>query len=123
MVNIFSPTLVWKKNSGKNLVFLVTQFRLPLTNIFCGIQVKDEYGWRRFVLDGRRGFTDYSTIVPSGGRRSDFRSSGRAKGLVVVEWSTLATSPDITVIDTSFLVIEKRCMELYTLFPLGNKET
>ncbi|KAJ0535364.1 hypothetical protein HanIR_Chr09g0429871 [Helianthus annuus] len=24
--------------------------------ILCGIQVKDEYGWRRFVLDGRRGF-------------------------------------------------------------------
>ncbi|MFS7984058.1 hypothetical protein Hanom_Chr11g00982041 [Helianthus anomalus] len=38
---------------------------LPI--IFCGIQVKGEYGWRRFILDGRRGFTDYSTVVPSGG--------------------------------------------------------
>ncbi|MFS7968698.1 hypothetical protein Hanom_Chr09g00800641 [Helianthus anomalus] len=26
--------------------------------ILCGIQMKGEYGWRRFVLDGRRGFTN-----------------------------------------------------------------
>ncbi|MFS7961226.1 hypothetical protein Hanom_Chr08g00712481 [Helianthus anomalus] len=38
---------------------------LPI--IFCGIQVKGEYGWRRFVLDGRQGFTDHSTVVPSDG--------------------------------------------------------
>ncbi|KAJ0601498.1 hypothetical protein HanRHA438_Chr00c01g0842611 [Helianthus annuus] len=47
--------------------------------------VKDVYGWRRFVLDGRRGFTDYSSVVPSGGWRSGFRASERAKGLAVVE--------------------------------------
>ncbi|MFS7974193.1 hypothetical protein Hanom_Chr09g00865731 [Helianthus anomalus] len=35
--------------------------------IFCGIQVKREYGWRLFDLDGRGGFTDYSTVVPLGG--------------------------------------------------------
>ncbi|MFS7967702.1 hypothetical protein Hanom_Chr09g00788831 [Helianthus anomalus] len=29
---------------------------LPI--IFCGIEVKDEYGWRQFILDGRRDFTD-----------------------------------------------------------------
>ncbi|MFS8005388.1 hypothetical protein Hanom_Chr13g01236821 [Helianthus anomalus] len=56
---------------------------LPI--IFCGIQVKGEYGWRRFVLDERRGFTDYSTVVPSGGWRSGFRASERAKGLATVE--------------------------------------
>ncbi|MFS8030024.1 hypothetical protein Hanom_Chr17g01529241 [Helianthus anomalus] len=42
--------------------------------IFCGIQ-EGEYGWRRFVLDRRRGFTDYSTAVPSGGWGSGFRAS------------------------------------------------
>ncbi|MFS7918335.1 hypothetical protein Hanom_Chr03g00199771 [Helianthus anomalus] len=56
-----------------------------LSIIFCGIQVKGEYGWRRFVLDGRRGFTDYSNVVPSGGWRSGFCASGRAKGLAAVE--------------------------------------
>ncbi|MFS8003820.1 hypothetical protein Hanom_Chr13g01218361 [Helianthus anomalus] len=56
---------------------------LPI--IFCSIQVKGEYGWRWFVLDGRRGFTDYSIVVPSGGWRSGFRASGRAKGLATVE--------------------------------------
>ncbi|MFS7940623.1 hypothetical protein Hanom_Chr05g00466621 [Helianthus anomalus] len=53
--------------------------------IFYGIQVKHEYGWRQFVLDRMRGFTDYSTVVPSGGWRSGFRVSGRAKGLAAVE--------------------------------------
>ncbi|MFS7988158.1 hypothetical protein Hanom_Chr11g01031361 [Helianthus anomalus] len=53
--------------------------------ILCGIQMKGEYGWRRFVLDGRQGFTDYSTFVPSGGWRSGFRAYGRAKGLAAVE--------------------------------------
>ncbi|MFS7901739.1 hypothetical protein Hanom_Chr01g00003261 [Helianthus anomalus] len=53
--------------------------------IFCGIQVKSEYGWRRFVLDGRRRFTDYSTVVSSGGWRSGFRVSEKAKGLAAVE--------------------------------------
>ncbi|KAF5822430.1 hypothetical protein HanXRQr2_Chr01g0026401 [Helianthus annuus] len=56
---------------------------LPI--IFCGIQVKGEYGWRRFVLDGRRGFTDYSTVMPSGGWMSGFRAYGRAKRLATVE--------------------------------------
>ncbi|KAF5822984.1 hypothetical protein HanXRQr2_Chr01g0033321 [Helianthus annuus] len=58
---------------------------LTLSIIFYGIQVKGKYGWRRFVLDGRRGFTDYSTVVPSSGWRSGFRASGRAKGLAAVE--------------------------------------
>ncbi|MFS7977231.1 hypothetical protein Hanom_Chr10g00901631 [Helianthus anomalus] len=64
---------------------------LPI--IFFGIQVKGEYGWRRFVLDGwrrfvldgRRGFTDYSIVVSLDGWRSGFRASGRAKGLAAVE--------------------------------------
>ncbi|MFS7986893.1 hypothetical protein Hanom_Chr11g01015601 [Helianthus anomalus] len=56
---------------------------LPI--IFCGIQAKGEYGWRWFVLDERRGFTDYSTVVPSGEWRSGFRASGRAKGMAAVE--------------------------------------
>ncbi|MFS7932247.1 hypothetical protein Hanom_Chr04g00365601 [Helianthus anomalus] len=47
--------------------------------------VKVEYGWRRFILDGRRGFTDYSTDVSSGGWRSGFRASRRANGLATVE--------------------------------------
>ncbi|MFS7923681.1 hypothetical protein Hanom_Chr03g00263631 [Helianthus anomalus] len=56
---------------------------LPI--IFFGIQVKGEYGWRPFVLDGRRGFTDYSIVVSLDGWRSGFRASGRAKGLAAVE--------------------------------------
>ncbi|MFS7925594.1 hypothetical protein Hanom_Chr04g00286891 [Helianthus anomalus] len=47
--------------------------------------LKGEYGWRRSILDGRRGFTDYSTVVPSGGWMSGFRPSGRTKGLTAVE--------------------------------------
>ncbi|MFS7950018.1 hypothetical protein Hanom_Chr06g00578451 [Helianthus anomalus] len=57
---------------GKDSMFLVTQ-------------VKGEYGWRRIALDGRRVFTDYSTVVPSGGCRLGFRASGRVKGLAAVE--------------------------------------
>ncbi|MFS7979623.1 hypothetical protein Hanom_Chr10g00929881 [Helianthus anomalus] len=53
--------------------------------IFCDIRVKGRYVWRRFVLDRRRGFTDYSTVVPSDGWRSGFRASVRAKGLTAVE--------------------------------------
>ncbi|MFS7933406.1 hypothetical protein Hanom_Chr04g00379421 [Helianthus anomalus] len=53
--------------------------------IFCDIRVKGEYRWHRFVLDGRRSFTDYSTVVPSSGWKSGFRASGRAKGLATVE--------------------------------------
>ncbi|MFS7976892.1 hypothetical protein Hanom_Chr10g00897681 [Helianthus anomalus] len=34
---------------------------LPI--IFCDIQVKGEYEWRRLVLDGRRGFNDYLIVV------------------------------------------------------------
>ncbi|MFS8025359.1 hypothetical protein Hanom_Chr16g01474011 [Helianthus anomalus] len=48
-------------------VFCDTGSTPTFLTIFCGIQVKDEYGWRRFVLDGRRHFTDYSTIVSSNG--------------------------------------------------------
>ncbi|MFS7978680.1 hypothetical protein Hanom_Chr10g00918321 [Helianthus anomalus] len=47
--------------------------------------VKDKYGWRRFVLDGRRAFTGYFTVMSSGGWRSGFRTSGRAKGLEAVK--------------------------------------
>ncbi|MFS7923223.1 hypothetical protein Hanom_Chr03g00258151 [Helianthus anomalus] len=36
---------------------------LPIS--FCGIQVKGEYEWRRFVLYGRQDFTDYSIVVLS----------------------------------------------------------
>ncbi|MFS8026561.1 hypothetical protein Hanom_Chr16g01488151 [Helianthus anomalus] len=56
---------------------------LPI--IFYRIQVKGEYGWRQFVLDGRRGFTDYSIVMPPGGWMSGFRASGRAKGLAAVK--------------------------------------
>ncbi|MFS8031113.1 hypothetical protein Hanom_Chr17g01541941 [Helianthus anomalus] len=40
---------------------------LTLPIIFCGIQVKGEDGWRLFVLAGGEVFTDYSTVVSSGG--------------------------------------------------------
>ncbi|MFS7964646.1 hypothetical protein Hanom_Chr08g00752791 [Helianthus anomalus] len=56
---------------------------LPI--IFCGIRVKGKYVWCQFVLDGRRGFTDYSTVVPLDGWMSGFRASGRVKGLAAVE--------------------------------------
>ncbi|KAF5791816.1 hypothetical protein HanXRQr2_Chr09g0399121 [Helianthus annuus] len=56
---------------------------LPI--IFYDIQVKGEYRWRRFVLDGRRDFTDYSTVVPSGRWRPGFRTSRMANGLATVE--------------------------------------
>ncbi|MFS8023307.1 hypothetical protein Hanom_Chr16g01449931 [Helianthus anomalus] len=58
---------------------------LTLPIIFCGIKVKSECGWRRFVLDGMRGFTDYSIAVPLGRWRLGFRASERAKGLAAVE--------------------------------------
>ncbi|MFS7994596.1 hypothetical protein Hanom_Chr12g01107891 [Helianthus anomalus] len=53
--------------------------------IFCGIQVKNEYGWCRFDFDERRGFTDYllSCLRTGGGRVS--AHLGRAKGLAAVE--------------------------------------
>ncbi|MFS7993331.1 hypothetical protein Hanom_Chr12g01092811 [Helianthus anomalus] len=74
--------------------------------IFCGINVMAEYGWRRFVLDGRRGFTDYSTVVSSSGWRSGFYTSGRVKG-----WRWLSSQPwpqpGVTIIGTSFLTIKK----------------
>ncbi|MFS7921098.1 hypothetical protein Hanom_Chr03g00232711 [Helianthus anomalus] len=53
---------------GKDLVFfcdLGSTLVVPI--IFCGIQVTVEYGWRRFVLVGRRVLFDYSNVVPSGG--------------------------------------------------------
>ncbi|MFS7902017.1 hypothetical protein Hanom_Chr01g00006351 [Helianthus anomalus] len=53
--------------------------------IIYGIQVKGEYGRRRFVLDGRRCFIHYSTGVPLCGWRSGFLVSGRAKRLTAVE--------------------------------------
>ncbi|MFS7949323.1 hypothetical protein Hanom_Chr06g00570191 [Helianthus anomalus] len=70
--------------------------------------MKGGYGWRRFVLYGRRGFTDYSIVVTSGGWRSGFRASGRGKGLTMVEQSTLTTTSSITVIDTLFLTVKKQ---------------
>ncbi|MFS7985824.1 hypothetical protein Hanom_Chr11g01003161 [Helianthus anomalus] len=36
--------------------------------------------WCRFVLEGRRGFTDYYTVVPLGGWRPGFRASGERQG-------------------------------------------
>ncbi|MFS7977643.1 hypothetical protein Hanom_Chr10g00906421 [Helianthus anomalus] len=70
----------------KDLVFFCDSSSthvLPI--IFCDIQVIGGYRWRRFILDERRGFTDYSTVVLSGGWRPGFRASGRAKGLAAVE--------------------------------------
>ncbi|MFS7991325.1 hypothetical protein Hanom_Chr12g01069441 [Helianthus anomalus] len=58
---------------------------LTLSIIFYSIQVKGEYEWRRFVLDGRQGFTDYFIVMPSDGWRSGFRASMRVKGLAAVE--------------------------------------
>ncbi|MFS7942857.1 hypothetical protein Hanom_Chr06g00493391 [Helianthus anomalus] len=49
--------------------------------IFCGIQVNSEYGWCRFNSDGRRGFMDYSIVVPSGGWRSGFRACRESQGV------------------------------------------
>ncbi|MFS7915671.1 hypothetical protein Hanom_Chr02g00168001 [Helianthus anomalus] len=65
---------------GKNIGILCDLGSIPTLIIFCGIQVKSEYGWRRFDLDGRRGFIDYSTVVPPGGWRSGFRASGESQG-------------------------------------------
>ncbi|MFS7964486.1 hypothetical protein Hanom_Chr08g00750931 [Helianthus anomalus] len=59
---------------------------LTFSIIFCGIQVKGEYVWRRFVLDGRRGFPDYSTVVPSDGWRPGFHASVGDKGLTAVNY-------------------------------------
>ncbi|MFS7931029.1 hypothetical protein Hanom_Chr04g00351171 [Helianthus anomalus] len=56
---------------------------LPIT--FCGIQVKGEYGWRRFVLDGRRAFTDYSTVIPFGRVEVGFSRIWESRGLMAVE--------------------------------------
>ncbi|MFS7889151.1 hypothetical protein Hanom_Chr00s000003g01603531 [Helianthus anomalus] len=53
---------------------------LTLLIILCDIQVKSEYGWRRFDLDDRQGFTDYSTAVPSDGWMFGFRASGESQG-------------------------------------------
>ncbi|KAM0064040.1 hypothetical protein Hdeb2414_s0003g00097991 [Helianthus debilis subsp. tardiflorus] len=65
----------------KELVFLVTLgLILTLLVIFWGIQVKSEYGWRRFDLDERQGFTDYSIVVHSSGWRSGFRASRESQG-------------------------------------------
>ncbi|MFS7910437.1 hypothetical protein Hanom_Chr02g00106351 [Helianthus anomalus] len=47
--------------------------------------VKTQFVFIIFVLDGRRGFTDYSIVVSLDGWRSGFRASGRAKGLAAVE--------------------------------------
>ncbi|MFS7923312.1 hypothetical protein Hanom_Chr03g00259251 [Helianthus anomalus] len=53
--------------------------------IFYSMHVKGEYKWCWFVLDGRWGFTDYSTVVSSSGQRSGFRASERVNGLATVE--------------------------------------
>ncbi|MFS7960457.1 hypothetical protein Hanom_Chr08g00703371 [Helianthus anomalus] len=72
---------------GKYFILLVTQVQLSLCSliIFYGIQLKGKCGWRRFILDGRRGFTDYSTVMSTDGWRSAFHASWRAKGLETVE--------------------------------------
>ncbi|MFS7935246.1 hypothetical protein Hanom_Chr05g00401221 [Helianthus anomalus] len=53
-------------------------FTLPV--IYCSIQLKGKYRWCRFILDRRRGLTDYSTLMPSQWM-SGFRTSGRGKRL------------------------------------------
>ncbi|MFS7915469.1 hypothetical protein Hanom_Chr02g00165691 [Helianthus anomalus] len=67
------------------MVFLVTQIRLHSSHYF----LWRPGGGRIRVAPVRLGwearFTDYSTAVPSGGWRSGFRASGRAKGLAAVE--------------------------------------
>ncbi|MFS8031855.1 hypothetical protein Hanom_Chr17g01550831 [Helianthus anomalus] len=75
----------WSGWGNIDLMLLDSGSTITLPIIFCGIGVKGEYGWRRFVLDRRRSFTDYSTVVHSGGWRSGFRASGRTKGLAAVE--------------------------------------
>ncbi|MFS7994445.1 hypothetical protein Hanom_Chr12g01106161 [Helianthus anomalus] len=48
----------------------VVKYGIPCSEInktLYGIKVKGEHGWCRFLLDGRRGFNDYSIVVPSGG--------------------------------------------------------
>ncbi|MFS7962910.1 hypothetical protein Hanom_Chr08g00732021 [Helianthus anomalus] len=55
--------------------------------------MKREYGWRRFVLDERRGFNEYSTVMPSGGWRSGFRAFGRVKGACGGRVVDLVTCP------------------------------
>ncbi|MFS8017079.1 hypothetical protein Hanom_Chr15g01376041 [Helianthus anomalus] len=35
----------------------------------------------QFDLDGKRGFTDYTSVVSSGGWRSGFRGSGESQGV------------------------------------------
>ncbi|KAJ0853001.1 hypothetical protein HanRHA438_Chr14g0646151 [Helianthus annuus] len=39
----------------------------------------------QFIFDGRRGFTDYSTVMHSGGWRSCFCASRKVKWLAAVE--------------------------------------
>ncbi|MFS8017551.1 hypothetical protein Hanom_Chr15g01381741 [Helianthus anomalus] len=61
--------MVWKKfgvscDPGSTLTLLI---------ILCDIQVTGEQGWRRFVSDGRRDFTDYSTVVSPGWQLSSSR--------------------------------------------------
>ncbi|MFS7899518.1 hypothetical protein Hanom_Chr00s062982g01785891 [Helianthus anomalus] len=52
---------------GERVGILYKSSLIPTLIIFCDIQVKSEYGWRWFDLDGRRGFTDYFIIMPSDG--------------------------------------------------------
>ncbi|MFS8008314.1 hypothetical protein Hanom_Chr14g01271251 [Helianthus anomalus] len=79
--------------------------------MLCGIQVMGEYGWCWFILDRMRGFTDFTSAVPSGGWMLGFHASGRAKGLAAVEESTLATTPGDKVISTSFLTVQNKVEE------------
>ncbi|MFS7904613.1 hypothetical protein Hanom_Chr01g00038151 [Helianthus anomalus] len=58
---------IWKTQWERLGVSCNPSSTLTLPTILCGIQVKGKYEWRRFVLDGRRDFTDYSIGVPSDG--------------------------------------------------------
>ncbi|MFS7999975.1 hypothetical protein Hanom_Chr12g01172941 [Helianthus anomalus] len=78
-----------------------------ILTLLCGIQVKSKYGWRWFDLDEKRGFTDYSTIVPSGRWRLGFRASEESQGAGGGRVVKLGTTSGVMVIHTSFLVVQK----------------
>ncbi|KAJ0602459.1 hypothetical protein HanIR_Chr03g0139961 [Helianthus annuus] len=87
--------------------------------IFCGIQVMSEY-WAPVHLGWEARFTDYSTVVPSGRWRSGFHVSGRAKGLATVEQSNLAKTPDVMMVDISFLAVKKTTLPVNFKLIIGH---
>ncbi|KAJ0481531.1 hypothetical protein HanIR_Chr13g0643541 [Helianthus annuus] len=67
-------------------------------------------------MNGKRGFTDYSTVMHSGEWRSGFRASRRAKGLAAI----LGTAPSVAVVGTLFLAIQKKSTSYSILVTLAN---